>query len=171
MQVLVALAFAHGVTFNHAAAPLRVLIPELAEAAGLELAVTPELEWRVLYVRVANAKQSDLLTEIERASGGTWIPKPNGRLVLAGRDTSSDSLARMRDALSTKGTPSTNINGRFRKAVIDALGTDFLSRIPDKKTLTFSTDPVGRQRPMPTMEEGVLSEMLARGEEYNIEAD
>lgn len=168
-MLLAAIAIATEVVlFNHPAAPLRVLIPRLAQMTGQRIAVAPDIEWKVLYVRAKNASFEALLTEIARASDGSWRDKTNGTRVLEVNQSVWRSAAKqenewMRDGVN--GAYSQNrLGGNAGKllgaAIVDCLGVEALLSIPTDSTVVYSTHPSSRQGAMPPLDRSSLEKIV-----------
>lgn len=141
------------ITFAHPAAPLKTLVPKLAEATGLNLAVAKEMQWSVVFVDVSDVSTEDLLAKIAASTYGTWQTDREGKRVLAFDRAALDRKIagenaefekRLRISLKNKSTEGATATGIYR--LLERIGPANLSNLPMYKRIVYSDRPNKVQR-------------------------
>lgn len=101
--LILAAAQTQTVSFTHPVAPCRTIIPKLGEALGTPMRVEGDVQWEVLYIKVANASLIDLKANIAKAAQGKWDVASDGVQVLRRDTTFADRFVeKQRRVLATE---------------------------------------------------------------------
>lgn len=159
------------ITLQTEATPLRQLMPKLAQATGLPLAVSPEVEWQVVYVRVKDAAPADLLRHIAKVSFGAWETTSDGRQLLK-RDAAAfsrladerrkNSLTALQEAIKETFDPK-NQSGASEKAlarIAQQIGLNNLASIGETQRVVYSTNPTQMQKSLGGVSPAFFEEMI-----------
>lgn len=159
------------ITLQTEVAPLKTLMPKLAQATGLPLAVSPEVEWQVVYIRVKDAAPAELLRQIAKVSFGAWETTSDGRQLLK-RDAAAfsrladerrkTSLAELQEAIKETFDPK-NKSGASEKAlarIAQQIGLNNLAAIGETQRVVYSTNPTQVQRALGGVGGSFFDEMI-----------
>lgn len=159
------------ITLQTEATPLKQLMPKLAQATGLPLAVAPEVEWQVVYIRVKNAAPADLLRQVAKATYGAWETTSDGRQLLK-RDAAAfsrladerrkTSLTALQEAIKETFDPK-NKSSASEKAlarIAQQIGLNSLASIGETQRVVYSTNPTQMQKGLGGISPSFFEELI-----------
>lgn len=182
MSIITALICAQlqTVTFHRPVEPLHALLPELAKVTGHKLAVSPDMKWQLLYVRVKDVSPRDLYNRIAKATYGRWVRNvgdvnvlefDKGRLARELAEKTKKRRVQIAKAIAeeikAQKVPSSDEPTGYELPpelvhMFAAIGADRLAHIGPEGRVVFSTRPNRSQQPFPNFKPEWLESIRVR---------
>ncbi|MEQ1822794.1 MAG: hypothetical protein ABL949_09800 [Fimbriimonadaceae bacterium] len=166
----------NSVSFTHGAAPMKDIVPALSKALGVPLLVSPEEQWKVLYVQTKDVSPNDLLSKVAEASGSIWdvnsegvrVLKPNPAVLARKRAEAKEFTTEMINDFLASAIKSKSPKIKALAQVIRSIGVQSLASFAKGTRLVYSTHPTRMQRQTPAISNELIQAMVR---DHNTEAN